>query len=126
MRLVNPLRWLMAALIVLLCGMTDSRAETRMVMVEQVGCAYCARWDAEVAPIWPKTPEGQAAPLRRIDLHATLPEDVHLAGPVIFTPTFILTRDGAEVGRIEGYAGDDLFWWMVGSLFTAHGVLPAP
>ena len=126
MRLVNPLRWLVPAVIVLTSGTTGSPAETRMVMVEQAGCAYCARWNAEVGPIWPKTPEGQAAPLRRIDLHGALPKDLHISRPVVFTPTFILTRDGTEVGRIEGYTGDEIFWWMVNTVFTNAGVLPTP
>lgn len=84
-----------------------------LVMVEQDGCAYCARWDAEIAAIYPKTPEGEIAPLRRIDLHDPTPEDLSFKGPVIFTPTFVLVEGGAELGRIEGYAGDELFWAML-------------
>mgnify|MGYP000064823854 FL=1 len=37
-----------------------------LVMVEQPGCAYCRQWDAELSEIYPKTPEGQAAPLVRL------------------------------------------------------------
>ena len=81
-----------------------------LVMVEQDGCAYCARWNAEIAEIYPKTPEGAYAPLRRVDLRAPMPDDLSFKGPVIFTPTFILVEDGEEQGRIEGYAGDELFW----------------
>ncbi|WP_460273201.1 thioredoxin domain-containing protein [Celeribacter sp. ULVN23_4] len=91
-----------------------------LVMVERPGCAYCAQWDAEIAPIYPKTPEGAYAPLRRIDLRAPLPEDLQFNGPVVFTPTFILTEEGQEQGRIEGYAGDEMFWTMLTMLLRDH------
>ncbi len=83
-----------------------------LVMVERDGCAYCARWDAEIAPIWPKTEVGQTAPLRRVDFDA-LPGDLSLEGRPPFTPTFILVRDGVELGRLEGYSGDHFFWPLV-------------
>lgn len=89
-------------------------------MVEQDGCAYCARWNAEIAEIYPKTPEGAYAPLRRVDLRAPQPEDLTFKGPVIFTPTFILVEDGEEQGRIEGYANDELFWTMLTMVLRDH------
>lgn len=91
-------------------------AELSLVMVEQAGCAWCARWNAEIAPIYPHTAEGRTAPLRRIDLHAPIPVDLSLASQPRFTPTFILIEDGVEVGRIEGYAGDEFFWVMLATL----------
>ena len=32
---------------------------------------------------------------------------------VLFTPTFILVKDGQEMGRIEGYPGQDFFWGLL-------------
>jgi len=86
-----------------------------LVMVEQRGCAYCIRWHADVGPEYPITPEGRFAPLRVVDLRA-LPDDLTLARRPVFTPTFILTRDGAEIGRLEGYPGEDFFWVMLDRL----------
>ncbi|MDU8942692.1 hypothetical protein [Ovoidimarina sediminis] len=91
-------------------------AEVRLLMAEEHGCTWCARWNAEIAHIYPKTPEGRAAPLERFDLHSETPEGVTLASRVRFTPTFILVRDGAELGRIEGYPGEDFFWWLLTKL----------
>ena len=96
----------------------EAASRLELVMVEQRGCAYCARWDAEIAPIYPKTEEANRAPLRRIDLRAPVPEDLSLARPAIFTPTFVLVRDGAEVDRIEGYPGPDFFWSLLGDMLT--------
>ena len=95
-----------------------------LVMVEQPGCQYCARWDAEIAPTYPKTPEAALAPLRRIDLHAALPDDLTFARPAVFTPTFVVVRDGVEVGRIEGYPGDAFFWGLLGQILIPPATLP--
>ncbi|MGK7651610.1 hypothetical protein ACSQ76_04010 [Roseovarius sp. B08] len=90
-------------------------AETYLLMAEEDGCYWCARWNEEVAAAYPKTPEGQAAPLRRYDLYSETP-DVDFARRVRFTPTFILVRDGTELGRIEGYPGEDFFWGLLGEM----------
>ncbi len=87
-----------------------------LVMVEERGCMYCAQWNAEVAPEYGKTSEGRAAPLRRIDLNAPLPQDLHLKGRIIYTPTFILVDEGAEIVRLEGYPGEHFFWPLLGKM----------
>jgi thioredoxin-related protein len=93
-------------------------AAFELVMVEQKGCHYCQEWNAVIGPIYPKTPEGKYAPLRQIDLHEPLPEDLSFETKVVFTPTFILVEDGVEVARIEGYPGEDMFWWFLSKLMT--------
>lgn len=86
-----------------------------LLMVERTGCLWCQRWLAQVGPVYPKTEEGRAAPLRRADLDR-MPADVRLAAPVVFTPTFVLVEDGRELGRITGYADDAMFWGLLGAL----------
>lgn len=104
-------------------AITGARAaELSLVMVEQKGCKWCAAWNAEIGPAYPNTPEGTAAPLMRIDLHKPVPEGLSLARPAQFTPTFVLVADGAEVGRIEGYPGDNFFWPMLDDLLARAGV----
>jgi hypothetical protein len=92
-----------------------------LVMVEQPGCLYCAAWDAEIAPAYPKTAEGRAAPLRRIQLREPVPADLTLTAPPTVTPTFILVEDGQERGRIVGYPGDAFFWPMLGKMLAGAG-----
>ncbi|GGE07446.1 hypothetical protein SAMN05421774_102598 [Gemmobacter megaterium] len=94
-------------------------AELELLMFEQPGCIYCARWNEDVAPEYPITEEGRAAPLRRVQLRAALPEDVTLARPVNFTPTFVLLADGVEHGRLEGYTAEDFFWPMLARMIAA-------
>lgn len=91
-------------------------AELELLMFEQPGCIYCARWNEEVAPEYPLTDEGRAAPLRRLQLRDPLPADVTLKAPPVFTPTFVLARDGQELGRLEGYPGEEFFWPLLGAL----------
>lgn len=87
-----------------------------LLMFERKGCAYCLKFDHDVAPIYEKTEEGQRAPLRRVDLSDGTPRDVVLASPVRFTPTFVLVDEGREVGRITGYASDEAFWGLLGTI----------
>jgi thioredoxin-related protein len=87
-----------------------------LIMLEQPGCPWCARFNAEIAPAWPKTEEGKLAPLRRVDITEPWPEDLAGIRKERFTPTFILLESGREIGRLRGYAGDEFFWYLVGEL----------
>lgn len=98
------------------------RAEMQLIMAEEAGCIWCARWNKEIAPIYPKSPEGQAAPLRRIDIHDPLPDDIAVESRLTYTPTFVLVRDGQELARIEGYPGEDFFWGLLGRMLEEAGV----
>ncbi|SLN50595.1 hypothetical protein PEL8287_02643 [Roseovarius litorisediminis] len=90
-----------------------------LVMIERDGCHWCERWNTEIAHIYPKTDEGKRAPLRRVNI-SNLPDNIIFASRPIFTPTFILVENGQELGRVEGYAGPDFFWHLLGQLLNAH------
>ncbi len=96
-----------------------------LVMVEQAGCHWCAKWNAEISQIYPKTDDGKRAPLRRVDLR-DLPDDVDFKSRPVFTPTFVLVDDGRELGRIEGYAGDEFFWFLLARLLDENGISKVP
>jgi hypothetical protein len=96
-----------------------------LVMVEQHGCHWCARWNAEIAEIYPRTDEGKRAPLHRVDLR-NLPDDIAFSSRPVFTPTFVLVENGIELGRIEGYAGDEFFWFLLARLLNDHGIKAEP
>ncbi|MCB1400910.1 MAG: hypothetical protein KDJ82_14265 [Rhodobacteraceae bacterium] len=98
----------------------------RLLMVEQPGCAYCERWKAEIGPIYPKTPEGTAAPLEHVQLRGDWPEGITIGSRPVFTPTFLLLKDNVEVGRIEGYPGEDFFWGLLGMALKDAGALLPP
>ncbi len=87
-----------------------------LVMYTRNGCPFCLRFEREAAPVYARTPEGKAAPLRRVDLPAGGVRGEGLREPVIATPTFVLMEEGQEVGRITGYLNDDMFWGLLGRL----------
>lgn len=97
-------------------AVSPARADLSLLMFEEVGCVWCARWNADVSTEYPITPEGLAAPLRRLDIHDPLPDDLVLSSRPRFTPTFVLVEDGEELGRIEGYPGEDFFWGLLARL----------
>lgn len=103
------------------CAPIAALADPVLLMAEEDGCYWCAKWNEEIAHIYPKTAEGKTAPLQRYDLHSETP-DVVFEKRVHFTPTFILVDDGQEVGRIEGYAGEDFFWGLLNMMFESAGI----
>ena len=94
---------------------TTAFAEPYLLMAEEDGCYWCERWNKEISAIYPKTPEGHAAPLQRADIH-DLPKSVSFERRVHFTPTFILIDKDKEIARIEGYPGEDFFWGLLGMM----------
>ena len=104
---------------------TPAAADPILLMAEEDGCYWCARWHAEIAHIYPKTVEGRTAPLQTYDLHHETP-DVVFDRKVRFTPTFILVEDGQELGRIEGYPGEDFFWGLLTVMFERSGISLEP
>ena len=107
------LRSLFLSTFVLAVSALSAAADAKLLMVEEAGCIWCARWNEEISHIYPKTEEGAAAPLQRIDIHAPLPDDITFTRSLHFTPTFVLVVDGKEVSRIEGYPGEDFFWGLL-------------
>lgn len=107
------------ALPVVLWPAAASAAE--LVMFTRDGCPWCARFEREVGPIYPKTAESKLAPLRRVEVVAGGTAMAGLKEPVVAAPTFVLLDEGQEVGRITGYLGDDAFWGLLGKMLAAIG-----
>lgn len=87
-----------------------------LVMFEQAGCTWCEAFNREVAPAYDKTPEGQRAPLRRVDIARALPPDLSFIKVERLTPLFVLVHKGREYGRIRGYPGEEHFWGLLGAM----------
>ena len=80
---------------------------------------WCEVWDREIGPIYPKTKEGQFAPLINVDLAQSI-DDSRIENPVVYTPTFVLVENGLEIARIEGYPGEDFFWTLLEEILSKH------
>jgi len=105
----------MALALLILAASPAVAVAAELLMVEQPGCLWCRRWHDEIGPGYPKSTEGQIAPLRRVQL-GTVPPGVTFKVPVTLTPTFVLVENGHEVGRLSGYAGSNFFYGMLASL----------
>jgi len=114
-------------LVVMLAGAADA---AELVMYRRDGCPWCAKWDREIGPIYPKTDFSKRAPLRLINLDHD--RDLPIThGAIRYTPTFVLVENAKEVGRIEGYPGDEFFWPRLSNLLEmlvepAAPVAPRP
>ena len=104
-------------------GLPFSAQAAELVMFEQEGCVWCAKFNAEIAPGYANSEEGKIAPLRRVDIHGDIPDDLADIPVERFTPTFVLVEDGVEYGRIRGYPGSEFFWFLVDELIAK---LPEP
>lgn len=109
---VGVLIWALSA------AMPLRAAAAELVMFEQRGCVWCAKWRDEIGPAYPKTEEGQRAPLRRVDIHEPIPEDLAHLTVERYTPVFVLVEEGEEIGRIRGYPGDEFFWFRLDELLS--------
>lgn len=114
----------LAASFTMLAAVAGLAQGLTLYMVEQPGCIYCARWNAEVGDAYHLTAEGRAAPLVRIQLRDPLPDGISFARKAVFTPTFVLVRDGQELERIEGYPGEDFFYGMLGVMLKNADIVP--
>ena len=95
----------------------DSRGQ--LVMITSSHCPWCEAFEDDVGKGYDRTEEALIYPLRRHDFYQKIPDDLAHLTPATMTPTFIVMRDGVEVGRIVGYPGAELFWWRL-SEFTAQ------
>ena len=86
-------------------------------MVERDGCPWCQAFDRAIAPVYARTPEGQRAPLRRIQLADAVPPDLSFLSIERLTPLFILVdTGGARSDASRGYPGPEGFWTQLAVL----------
>ena len=86
-------------------------------------CAYCKAWENEIANIYLKTEFEDEFKLSFINFFSNVElEKYGISKTVKVTPTFIFVKDKTEVGRIEGYNGQELFWWQVDEIIKSISI----
>ena len=100
----------------LLLGLAVEAQAAELLMYRRAGCPWCQAWDEAIGPSYPKSDLGRLLPLRTVDLDRDPAPAVTLLRPVLFTPTFVVADEGREIGRIEGYPGQDFFWGLLEKL----------
>lgn len=76
------------------------------------------------------TDEGRAAPPAMTNIRDGIPEGLSVTSMPICTPTFVLARDGQEIGRIEGHPGEVFFCGLLARCWPRRaptlGAKPGP
>jgi hypothetical protein len=90
-----------------------------IVVFEVQNCSYCGMFRDHVLPGYRKSPRASDLPVRFVDLTVADIDHMNLQGPIQIAPTIVLMKDGAEVGRIVGYTGPEIFNQLVTRMMGA-------
>jgi hypothetical protein len=115
-------RQLLALPLLLLARPALAQDRVQLMMVTARHCAYCAAWKREIGPGYAASPAGRAAPIFEVDLDGPYPDGLALDRRPWITPSFILLRNGVELGRIEGYVGQRYFYPVLDDLLRKAGL----
>ena len=102
---------LVGLILVLLTATPVKSAE--LLMFSSKTCGYCISFLKEVWPEYVKSPNQRILPLKIVDYDGSIPIwfqnalDSNKIDGIRGTPTFVVFNDGAEIGRIMGYAGKE-------------------
>ncbi len=103
-------------------GFEGASRAAELVVFESTMCEWCEVWQEEIGETYSKTSEARLATLRRIDIDDGIPGNLSNIANVQFTPTFVLVKDGKEIGRIVGYPGESFFWQLLSQLLNRISV----
>ncbi|MGE0004798.1 MAG: hypothetical protein AB7S92_04335 [Parvibaculaceae bacterium] len=84
-------------------------AAAELVYVQWKSCAYCMRFNKQMAGAYASSAIGRKIPLRRVDILRRWPADLKHVRRPSYTPVFILVDHGREVGRFDGYSSPQGF-----------------
>ena len=101
---------LSAILLVITLGMSLAG---ELVMFDARSCPWCRAWNRDIGRTYDKTAEARILKLRRVDADKETDGDIQLTSPVMFTPVFVITACGREIGRINGYSSKEQFWGLL-------------
>ena len=87
-----------------------------LIVIEARGCPMCQLFRDEIAPAYRATARAKRTPLRFVDVSFTDPATLNLVAPIEIIPTVVLMRDGAEIDRLVGYTGPEIFMTAVGKM----------
>lgn len=115
------MRLLLAILCLCLLALSPigaAASSLQLLVAHDTSCGDFARWQSEIGPGYAESKLGRGAPLLRVNMQGPWPNGLALASAPRQTPTFILIRDGQEIGRIEGYGEASRFWVQLNSLMN--------
>ena len=91
-------------------------SKLELIMFDQVGCPWCARWERDIGGEYGQSYEGKRAPLRRFNMFGGRPAALDFIKGIKYSPTFVLIDGNREIGRITGYPGPAHFYVQLSQL----------
>lgn len=89
-----------------------------LIVVEAENCAYCYIFRRDVLPNYELSERGKVAPVLFVDVNDTATARLKLETVIDIVPTFVVTKNRVEVGRIRGYSGPENFYHAMNYLLT--------
>ena len=80
-----------------------------LIMFETSLCDHCAVFDADVAKLYKSHILAQKAPLVKVNLDEVGTGRYHLDKSIDMVPTFVVMKDGKEIGRMSGMINKFVF-----------------
>jgi thioredoxin-related protein len=94
--------------------LTASRLE--IVVVEERDCLYCRLFRRDLFPAYAASPRAREVPMRFLDAGELASSQLSLKSAVDVVPTILVLADGAEIGRVPGYASRKIFFSSINAL----------
>lgn len=90
-------------------------SDLRLVMFTSKDCPVCQAWERQIGSVYKKSFYQVSLPLTRVNFSADTSDLMSLQEPISGTPTFVILKNGEEVGRILGFNDKEIFWWELSS-----------
>ena len=82
---------------------------TELVMFSSPLCTHCVHFEQNVAPGYKDHALSKIAPLSSVNMDEQGTGIYHLKEPIEVLPTFVIIKNGKEVGRLAGYPEQTYF-----------------
>ena len=87
----------------------------RLVMFTSKDCPVCQARERKIGSIYKKSHYQVTLPLTRLNFSTPRPDWLSIQKPISGTPTFVIIKNGHEIGRILGFTDPEMFWWQLSS-----------
>jgi thioredoxin-related protein len=91
-------------------------SQREIVVVVERDCFYCLLFRRDLFPAYVASPRSREVPMRFVDVAELASSRLSLSRAVDVVPTVLVLSQGAEIGRIPGYASKEVFFNSINAL----------
>lgn len=85
----------------------------QLIVFEDDGCIYCRLFRRDVLPRYQTSRRAKSLPIHFVSVRQSEGLRRRLNAPLSVVPTFVVMRNGREIGRIDGYTGPGPFFRLI-------------